>query len=90
MVLLETIRSGCNCKILQALFTLGQVIAKSYVSMHKDVSRAEWNDNIALSNSKHKCQNILLFFQKQTQDNLKGKCSSLSKVTLKLLILCMH
>lgn len=37
MVLLETIRSGCNCKILQALFTLGQVIAKSYVSMHKDV-----------------------------------------------------
>lgn len=29
---------------------------------------------IALSNSKHKCQNILLFFQKQTQDNLKGKC----------------
>ena len=45
---------------------------------------------IALSNSK---QNVKVFFfsvnEKQTQDNLEGKCSSLSKVTLKLLILCM-
>lgn len=38
---------------------------------------------IALSNSK---QNVKVFFfsvnEKQTQDNLEGKCSSLSKVTL--------